>query len=434
MVVSGTAGYSNAESSVLTGNGGGYQFSTGDMVTLSTSGYVTEDGEFGQLRHTASADDVNFDEISYHLQVDRGARRLSTKRPYWVTVIHDNAIRLWPVPIDSNGFCQDFPCNAVVVESLGEYGAQVTIQGVEGKKKMLGDEEYWPSAHEATMDANPVYDHVTQTIHVVFMHSYRETFYTKSTDEGVTFSYPVSITEQVRKFPLDCNGQTTEDKYMGSGHAGGIQLKDPRYPGRLVIPMYVPSGGYVIYSDDYGATWKSSGCSHSDVTGLGAGQENTVAEVPGHSGVLVMNLRNVKDYDRGIGGRSRIQTYSTDGGVTWDPAFLVATLSEPATGCEGSMISHPNGKLYFSHPASKVLRSDLAIMVSEDQGKSWHRHYTVWRGDAAYSDMQVLGYTPDSKIGIIFERNDARRHGRTKLQKMNIVFTAQEQTFYTFEP
>lgn len=432
MVITGTTGYSNSESAILTGNGGAYNFKTGDMVTLSTSGYVTEYGEFGQLRHTASADDVYFNDLEYHMQVDRGARRLSTRRPYWITVIHDNAVRLWPVPIDANGGCLDYPCNPLVIESMGEYGAYVTIEGAEGKKKMLGAEEYWPSAKSATMDVNPVYDHVTQTIHIVFMQNYREMFYTKSIDEGITFSYPVVITGQVRKYPMNCNGQNTNDRYMGTGHAGGIQMKGGNYPGRLIIPMYVPTGGYVIYSDDYGASWQVGGCAHSDVTGLGAGQENTVAEV--RPGVLVMNLRNVKDADRGAGGRGRIQTYSQDGGVTWDPAWIVPTLSEPITGCEGSMVVHPNGNLYFSHPIQKILRKDLAVMVSQDQGKTWRRHKMIWQGDTAYSDMQVLGYTPVSKIGIIFERSNSRHHGRSALEKSGLVFVPKEQTFFVFDP
>jgi len=432
MVITGTTGYSNSESSILTGNGGAYEFATGDMVTLSTSGYVSEYGEFGLLRHTASADDVYFRPLEYHMQVDRGARRLSTRRPYWIYIVHDNAVRLFPVPIDAYGKCKDYPCNPIVVESLGEYGAQITIQGTAGKKKMLGAEEYWPSAQSATMDANPVYDHVTQTIHVVFMQNYRQMFYTKSTDEGVTFSYPVAITDQVRLYPLDCNGQNTGDKYMGTGHAGGIQMTGGTYPGRLVIPVYVPTGGFVIYSDNYGASWTHGGCTHSDVTGLGAGQENTVAELP--NGVLVMNLRNVKDNERGAGGRGRIQSYSQDGGVTWDPAWIVPTLSEPLTGCEGAMIEHPNGRLYFSHPINKILRKDLVVMVSGDQGKTWARHKQIWKGDAGYSDMQVLGYSPTSQIGIIFERATARHHGRNTLEKAGIVFKAQEQSFYVFNP
>jgi hypothetical protein len=158
------------DANVLTSNyGGASGFYTGDMVTLSTNGYVSENGEFGNLKHTASYEDVYFKPLDYHLEVDRGARHLSTRRPYWVQVIHDGAVRLWAVPIDANGYCTDSPCSALVVESIGGYGATLTITGVEGKKKKLGAEDYWPSAKSATMDANAVFDRVTQTIHVVFM-------------------------------------------------------------------------------------------------------------------------------------------------------------------------------------------------------------------------------------------------------------------------
>ena len=50
------------------------------------------------------------------------------------------------------------------------------------------------------------------------------------------------------------------------------QMRGGAFPGRLIIPMYVPTGGYIIYSDDFGANWQRGGCAHSDVTGLGAGQ------------------------------------------------------------------------------------------------------------------------------------------------------------------
>jgi len=430
MVVTGTSGYSNGESSVLIGNGGAYEFKTGDMVTLSTSGYVSEYGEFGQLRHTASADDVYYGRLDYHLQIDRGARRLSTKRPYWISIIHDNGIRLWPVPIDINGNCHDYPCFPVTVESLGEYGAQVTITGVDGKKKQLGAQEYWPSATSATMDANPLYEHDTQTIHVVFMHNFRTLFYTKSVDEGVTFSFPEVITDEAKKFPLDCNGQTTSDTYMGTGHAGGIVMKGGSHPGRLIMPMFVPTGSYVIYSDDHGASWHTGGCVHSIINGLGVGSEDTVAEV--QPGVLVMNIRND---DTEHNGQGRLQTYSQDGGVTWDPAFTVKSLSEPKSGVEGSIVEHPNGYLYFSHPAGHILKKEMVIMVSTDMGRHWQRHKLIWKGDAAYSTMQVLGYQPNSPIGLLFERSAPKHVGHLgALGKSGIDFQPGEVSFTTFQP
>jgi len=151
-------------------------------------------------------------------------------------------------------------------------------------------------------------------------------------------------------------------------------------------------------------------------------------------GVLVMNLRNVKDNKNGAGGSGRLQTYSQDGGVTWDPAFIVPTLSEPIKGCEGAIISHPNGKLYFSHPQSKILRKDLGVMVSEDQGKTWKVHRRIWSGDSGYSSMQVLGFTATSKIAVYFERNNAMHHGRDALDKVGLVFKPQEMSYFVFDP
>eukprot|EP00966_Prymnesium_polylepis_P258549 5972083-Prymnesium_polylepis.1 len=85
-------------------------------------------------------------------------------------------------------------------------------------------------------------------------------------------------------------------------------------------------------------------------------------------------------------------------------------LPEPFTGCEGSLLRHPNGKLYYAHPDPPLhlLRNVMNIKVSDDEGVTWQQHTTIWGPGhgcdppcvpaASYSSMASLGDDADSKI------------------------------------
>ena len=247
-------------------------------------------------------------------------------------------------------------------------------------------------------DANPVYDKHTKTIFVIFARNNVDLYVTSSKDYGVTWDKPINITSSAKYG--DYGG------WAGTGHAGGIQLAES---GRLVIPGYT-SSTYVIYSDDHGSSWHVGGI-------LDGGGEATVAEISNN--VLLMNMRNNNQKKT---GDYRLQSYSYDGGLSWNHTSINKDLIAPVDGCEGSLIKHPNGNLYFSNPTHWPLRYNLDIKKSTDNGQTWKHHHTVWKKSAGYSSMRVMPGTDE--IGILYDRNN----------KTMIIFEAQSVSFTLIDP
>src|SRR5262249_26169192 len=95
-------------------------------------------------------------------------------------------------------------------------------------------------------------------VHLLFCLEYMRCFYSRSDDDGVTWSAPVEITEStfvpIRK--------EYDWKVLATGPGHGIQLKS----GRLVVPIWLSTGtggqahrptvGSTSVTDDAGKTWK----------------------------------------------------------------------------------------------------------------------------------------------------------------------------------
>lgn len=214
-----------------------------------------------------------------------------------------------------------------------------------------------------------------------------------SDDHGRTWSEPVQITSSV-KLP----GWT----WYATGPCHAIQKARAPHKGRLVIPANhkrvnpdgsIASNSHLVYSDDGGATW------HLGAVSQPGGNESTVAELS--NGDLMLNMRH---YDRG--DSLRLCAVSRDGGATWDRTWEETQLVEPR--CQGSLLNYaprggkPSRTLLFSNPRS-LRRENMSIGVSRDNGRTWSRFVTVWKGRAAYSDLAAL---PDGSVGILYENGD----------------------------
>eukprot|EP00929_Paragymnodinium_shiwhaense_P119872 TRINITY_DN91783_c0_g1_i1.p1 TRINITY_DN91783_c0_g1~~TRINITY_DN91783_c0_g1_i1.p1 ORF type:complete len:412 (-),score=48.84 TRINITY_DN91783_c0_g1_i1:108-1238(-) len=256
-------------------------------------------------------------------------------------------------------------------------------------------------------DALPVYDAVDKSVHLVFTRDNTDAFVTKSTDDGATWATPRNISDVAVKH---------RGKFLGTGHASGLQMAS----GRLLVPMY--GGGstsFVLASDDHGASWHIRGQVNC------MGNEWVMAPVAQNGSRLYGSIRSMP---------FRLQSFSDDEGATWTPVQHMFRMPEPISGCEGAVVLHPNGRLFYSHPDEYLLRNVMRIKRSDDGGKTWHDHATIWGPGAgcdkpcvpaaSYSSMSVLGDEEDSEIGIFFMRNNVTM----------LIFEGRGASFATFKP
>lgn len=210
----------------------------------------------------------------------------------------------------------------------------------------------------------------------------RRVYYTCSKDDGLTWDKPVEITSSVKDASW---------LWYGTGPCHGIQISDGPYKGRLVSPDYHTTllGGksiswsHIIYSDDYGKTWKRGGT----VPESGVG-ECSVAALP--DGRLVLNMRASDGY-------FRKQSFSDDGGLTWTKPVPVQDQIDCK--CQGSIIASGTS-LLLSNAASASERVCMTVSKSVDGGVSWTARYLVYPGKSGYSDLVMLS---DTQVAVFYE-------------------------------
>lgn len=239
-----------------------------------------------------------------------------------------------------------------------------------------------------TSNATPVVDR-DGTIHLVYQRGYEKAYYTKSVDDGRTWSTAVDITYAFETFKPEYNWQVLAP---GPGHS--IQLKN----GRLLIPVWLcepakllphkshyPSRIATIYSDDTGRTWKR-GAMVPDVPEVKNPSETMAVEL--EDGRVMINIRHANDnHRRGV-------SYSADGISNWTPPVLDTALYEPV--CMATIIRiNDKGKtgLLFINPDTrnqpKPPRKNLTAKLSYDEGKTWPVQQVIDTSFSGYSDVAV---------------------------------------------
>ena len=209
-----------------------------------------------------------------------------------------------------------------------------------------------------------------------------------STDDGITWSKPVSITKDTKN--PDWN-------LFFQGPGNGISLTD----GTLVFPAQFKDSSNIpystiIYSKDGGKSWK---------VGTGAKENTTEAQVVQlQNGDLMLNMRDNR-------GGFRSVAVTADLGKIWkEDNSSRSALIEPV--CMASFIrvfteipAKRNSLLAFSNPASKMNRDSITVKFSIDEGKRWNKIAPVLIDERECFGYSCLTKIDDKTLGLLYEGN-----------------------------
>lgn len=241
-------------------------------------------------------------------------------------------------------------------------------------------------------------------------------YYKTSADGGHTWDAPVDITLQIHrpKQPeTDPAFNFADDwRYYANTPGHVMQFREGAFKGRIFIaanhsagPAVAHAAHYVAhgyYTDDHGKTFKLG-----NSIAFPGSNESMAVELSDSK--LMMNSRNQNRQDI----KARVISVSSDGGATWDTTYRDLQLTDPV--CQGSILNVGRaGKkniLAFCNAADTLERDNLTLRISFDEGKTWKRHYVIYKGNgqqkagyayAAYSDIVQL---EKKKIGILYEKD-----------------------------
>ncbi|MDD4636204.1 MAG: exo-alpha-sialidase [Bacteroidales bacterium] len=217
-----------------------------------------------------------------------------------------------------------------------------------------------------------------------------------SSDNGITWSTPKDITDMIygANAPIAAT-KTWKAAFIGSGHA--LQLRD----GRMMFSMAVREteaqslNNYIAYSDDFGETWTTS-----TSKACNGGDESKLVELS--DGRVMISVRHAPN---------RYVNYSSNRGITWGTQSVNSYLVDPA--CNGEILEYTSTKdgldknRILHSLCYSTTRSNLTILMSEDNGTTWPVKKTLNSRGSAYSTLAIL---PDGSIGCYFE-DDATGDG-----------------------
>lgn len=223
------------------------------------------------------------------------------------------------------------------------------------------------------------------------------TYVCKSSDNGVTWTEPKDITDQL--YGSNCTDNVRKGWY-GSFCASGAGLLGRDGTIYFVAAVRETSSGdvnkianYVYYSKDKGETWQVSACVKPN-----NGNEAKIVEL--NDGSLLASIRN---QSKG----ARYYATSTDGGESWSDVGLWTDMIEP--GCDGDIIYYTSTKdgyeknrILHSVPNDAANRVNVSVFVSYDEGKTWPIKKSICPTGSAYSSLAIL---PDGTIGAYVEEN-----------------------------
>ena len=233
---------------------------------------------------------------------------------------------------------------------------------------------------------NPMIAVDGETIHFFYCENYKRLFHRVSTDDGISFSEPVEITDV-----FDA-GFFYNVIAVGPGH--GIV-----HNGVILLPVWIgynredpkahhPSFISTIYSEDGGKSWK-----------LGEVIGRELLEDPSECALAVTPEGKVLISIRNIGAcRRRAFALSETGYSGWYDLRFGEDMPDPI--CMGSM-AYTKDVVYHINCASETGRENLTIKISRD---NFHTFESIFVDHpAGYSDIAVS----DEEIFVLYEKNIA---------------------------
>ena len=207
----------------------------------------------------------------------------------------------------------------------------------------------------------------------------------KSSDNGENWSEPVEITNNIIK-----RGWEKDFMFITSGR--GIQTKDGTL---LHCLVNLNKGTHVFGSKDHGKSWFLID------TPLSPGDESKIIELS--NGNWLVNSR-VNSND------SRYSHISKDNGQTW-ATYKNKDLQDP--GCNASLVKYDE-LLLFTNAFDSKYRKNLSLSISKDQGRTWAKNQTIYKGESAYSSMTKL---KNGDIGVFFEKDNYTKNVFVRIPK-----------------
>lgn len=222
----------------------------------------------------------------------------------------------------------------------------------------------------------------------------------KSTDDGLTWSEPLNITEM---------GKPADFWLWAPAPGNGITLKD----GTLVFPTQGRDDtgkpfSNIAYSKDGGKTWQTS---KAAIDIEGGTTECAVVELS--DGRLMLNMRANKN--RGNMGADNGRAVSTTNnlGASWavHPTSFNA-LPEPT--CMASLFRHDvqigsgnKSLLLYFNPNDQAKRKNLTLKVSVDDGQSWPQELQLLLDEGSSRGYSCITSVDNDHVGILYESSQA---------------------------
>ena len=233
----------------------------------------------------------------------------------------------------------------------------------------------------------------------------REVWYISSVDGGITWSLPTNITSQVKPEGKDWRAYANTP-----GHA--FQIPTGKYKGRILIPAnhsegepqnnYTDYYSHAFYSDDHGDHFNVG-----EKLPFAGSNEATATYLTNDR--IMLNARNQMGNPR-----ARIIGISKDGGQHWDSVYIDNQLPDPV--CEATIltvgIKNKKSILAFCNPADTQQRNKLTLRLSDSEGATWNKFWTIdstqdKKSDyTAYCDIAML---KKNKLGILFEKDNYKK-------------------------